>query len=161
MECGTVKNADVRIEHIVRTYGDMLFKLCLVILKNKADAEDAVQDAFYAYMTKAPSFEDTEHEKAWLIKVATNIGRNKLRYRLRHNHLNIEDMHGLCEKERSAEVLEAVFALPVQYKVAIHLHYFEGYKTSEIANILGVPQTTVLKRLERARQKLKNALEEE
>lgn len=57
-------------ERIVDTYGNMLFRLCLVILCNEADAEDAVQDTFFKYLSKSPTFNDYNHEKAWLIKVA-------------------------------------------------------------------------------------------
>ena len=64
------------IEYAVEKYGDMLFRICFSILLNEADAEDALQETFIRYMTKAPLFSDSDHEKAWLIKVATNLCKN-------------------------------------------------------------------------------------
>jgi RNA polymerase sigma-70 factor (ECF subfamily) len=59
------------IEYAVEKYSQMLFRICYSILNNKHDAEDALQETFLRYMLKAPLFKDSEHEKAWLIKVAT------------------------------------------------------------------------------------------
>ena len=69
------------IETLISQYGDMLFRLCLIMLKNKSDAEDAVQETYIKYFQKSPSFESKEHRKAWLIRVATNQCRDMLRYR--------------------------------------------------------------------------------
>ena len=70
----------IDIDRIVDTYGNMLFRICLVILCNESDAEDAVQDTFIKYLSKSPTFNDSEHEKAWLITVATNRCKNMRRY---------------------------------------------------------------------------------
>ena len=67
------------VEEIVESYGDMLYRICVVILCNEQDAQDAVQETFCRYMEHSAKFHSKEHEKAWLIKVATNIffsGRN-------------------------------------------------------------------------------------
>ena len=61
-----------RLEKIMQTYGNILFRLCLLTLGNASDAEDVVQETFFKYLRKAPDFENEEHEKAWLITVATN-----------------------------------------------------------------------------------------
>lgn len=72
------------VRSAVSNYGDMLYRLCFIILKNTADAEDAVQETFIAYTIKSPLFNDDEHEKAWLLKVASNKCRDMLRFRKRH-----------------------------------------------------------------------------
>ena len=78
-----MKNTSARpadgIEAVMNTYGNMLFRLCLLTLGNAADAEDAVQDTLIKYLQKAPVFESADHEKAWLITVATNRCRDMLR----------------------------------------------------------------------------------
>ena len=71
------------VREAVHKYGDMLYRLCFVMLRNTADAEDAVQETFIAYTTKSPVFSDKEHEKAWLLKVASNKCRDLLRFRNR------------------------------------------------------------------------------
>ena len=77
-----MKNTLVRptdsIEAVMHTYGNMLFRLCLIALGNVSDAEDVVQETIIKYMQKAPKFNNKEHEKAWLIKVATNKCRDIL-----------------------------------------------------------------------------------
>lgn len=72
----SVRPTEKNIERIVDKYSNMLFKIALVILCCNQDAEDAVQDTIIKYMTKSPVFQDSEHEKAWLIKVVTNRCKN-------------------------------------------------------------------------------------
>ena len=65
-----------KVERAIERYGDMLFRLCLVMLGNAADAEDALQETYLRYLQKAPAFADEEHEKAWLLTVAANRCRD-------------------------------------------------------------------------------------
>ena len=71
------------IRQAVTKYSDMLYRICIVILCNEQDVQDAIQDTFCRYLEKAPDFHDEEHEKAWLIRVATNICRDMVRFQLR------------------------------------------------------------------------------
>ncbi len=83
-----MKNTSARppdaIETAINKYGNMLYKICFIMLQNENDTEDAIQETFIKYYQKAPPFKDSEHEKAWLIKVATNQCRDMLRFRTRH-----------------------------------------------------------------------------
>ena len=146
---------DDKIEYIVNTYSNMLFKLCFTILCSNADAEDAVAEAFLKYITKAPFFQDEEHTKAWLIRVATNICKDMRRFNARRNYINLEDLHNYGKTEENGEILEAVMSLPAKYKTVIHLFYIDGYKTEEISEILSISPSAVRKRLQYARNKLK------
>ncbi len=146
---------------IVNNHGTMIFRICLVILGNDQDAEDAVQETFLRFMTKAIGVSDFEHEKAWLIRTASNICKDMKRYRLRHNHINIEDVDNYLSPESDRELIESILLLPDKYKTVIHLHYMEGYKTEEIAAILQISPETARKRLQYARQKLKLIIEPE
>ena len=86
MQKKSVRPADEEendIEQLVRTHGQMLYKICLVMLCNSYDAEDAVQETFLRYITKGPDTGDTEHQKAWLIRTATNLCKNMRLLRLR------------------------------------------------------------------------------
>ena len=152
---------DADIERIVTTYGDMIFKICLVSLGSEADAEDALQNTILKYIDRAPAFHDAEHEKAWLIRVAANICKDMHRFRLRNAHLNIEDLQEYCRTGESTDILEAVMALPQKYKSVLYLFYVEGYKTGAIANILRIAPTTVRKRLQYGRRLLKLEYERE
>ena len=143
------------IENVIKTYSNMLFKICLVMLCKEQDAEDALQDTFLRYIKKAPVFNEQEHQKAWLIKVATNICNDMGRFRLRHTHLNIEEFKDYCQSEENADIMETVFSLPQKYKLVIHLYYIEGYDVGSISKITGISVSAVKKRLQRGREMLK------
>ncbi len=143
------------VDAVVNKYSDMLFRICYCILCNKSDAEDALQDTFVKLITKAPDFRDEEHEKAWLIKVATNISKNMLMLRLRRNAVNLEDITEIGVKDEDSEVFEAIMSLPVKYKIVMVLFYVEGYKTEEISDIVQISSEAVRKRLQKGRELLK------
>jgi len=149
------RSTDSEIECIVNTYSNTLFKLCFTILCNNADAEDAVEDTFLKYITKSPYFQDEEHTKAWLIRVATNTCKDMYRFNKKREHINFDDLFNYSKTEGSNEILEEVMNLPVKYKTVIHLFYIEGYKTDEISEILSTSSSAVRKRLQYAREKLK------
>ena len=151
-------NTEVKKEYvdkIVNKYSDMLFRICYCILCNKSDSEDALQDTFVKLITKAPDFKDDEHEKAWLIKVATNISKNMVMLRLRRSTATLEDIAEIGVKDEDSEVFEAIMNLPVKYKIPMVLFYVEGYKTEEIADILQISSEAVRKRLQKGRELLK------
>lgn len=149
----SVRPADKDLENLVLVYSNMLFKLCFTILCNNADAEDAVSDVIVRYITHAPVFNDDEHKKAWLIRIATNICKDMLRKR--RNHLNLDDVCEYCRTEESISIVSEILKLPVKYKTVIYLYYIEGYKTKEIADILSITPAAVRKRLQYGRDILR------
>ncbi len=142
----------------VAFYGDMLFRLCFVLLRQRQDAEDAVQETFLRYLRKAPPFESREHEKAWLIRVATNLCKNMLRFRCAHAQLSTEEIQCYADSQEDTEILVALLSLPYIYKIVLQLYYVEGYKTAEIASMLHISLSAVKKRLEKGRKMLKSQL---
>lgn len=152
--------ANIRyIETAVERYSKMLFRICLMILCNVEDAEDAVQECFLRYMTKAPQFTSFEHEKAWLIRVATNICKNMNRFRFSHPTVQLDEIAGIGVDSADGEVLEAIMSLPARYKIVMDLYYVEGYRVNEIARIIGVSEAAVRKRMQHAREMIKNEIE--
>jgi len=143
------------VSRAIEDYSNMLFKICIVMLCSEYDAEEAVQETFLRYMTKAPAFNGAEHEKAWLIRVATNICRDMRRFRFRHQHLNIDDLDDYYKTEENSGILEAVMKLPQDYKIVIMLFYIEGYNVEGISRITGISASAVKKRLQRGREKLR------
>ena len=136
---------------------DMVWRVCYSFMKNRADTEDMVQEAFLrAYYADKP-FRSEEHEKAWLIVTASNLCKDALKRAWRRDE-PLEDHLELTAPGRDSQVLEAVLALPERYKTAVYLYYYEGYSLKEIASILGCPQATVRTRLARARKQLKQML---
>ena len=142
------------MQAIMESYGDMLYRMCFVMLRNSYDAEDAVQETLMKYITKKPNFANEEHRKAWLLRVANNICKDLLRYISRHNHLDIDELQ-ICETEQDKEILQQVMRLPPKYKAVIMLHYIEGYSVRETAEILKLNESAVKKQLQRGRELLK------
>ena len=139
----------------VEKYGDMLFRIGLSMLRNKQDAEDAVQDTFLKYFNRKPVFNDVEHEKAWFIRVCMNICKNKLRFRTRHKYIDIECLATYGYTYKDSSIFDKVSKLPEKYKSVILLYYVEEYKVDEIAEILKVSPSAVKKRLQRGREMLR------
>ncbi|WP_127588336.1 RNA polymerase sigma factor [Paenibacillus koleovorans] len=142
-------------------YGAMLYKIAVVYMGNKHDAEEAVQDVFIKLLYQAPPFQDSEHEKAWLIRVLTNGCKNKLRGFWRKRAMQLEDIESWTTDPEHLGLLESVLRLPVKYKAVIHLHYYEDYSVKQIAETLQIGESAVKMRLARGRQLLKLELEGE
>ena len=149
------------VERIVDTYGNMLFRICIVILCNQHDAEDVVQGTVIKYLTKSPDFRNPEHEKAWLITVATNSCRNMRRFNFVHRHINIGDLQLYSKEEENYGLLDMLMKLPSKHKTVLLLYYVEGYKVEEIASILNVSVSAVKKRLQRGRELIRERYRKE
>lgn len=149
-----------RLETLVTQYENTLLRAALAILGDVSEAEDAVQDAFVRYLEKRPSFQSEDHRRSWLLKVLVNGCKSRLRTKKRRETVELLDCYPAPD-EGSREVLEAVMALPPKERAAIHLFYYEGYSTEEIAVILGQRPGTVRSHLSRARQALREQLKGE
>lgn len=145
------------IETLVHNHGNMLFRLCVMILGNASDAEDVIQETMIKYLQKAPKFENAEHEKAWLIKVSTNHCKDVLRFRRKHQMVDIEQVKEFVKDESDREIIDALMTLPEKYKVVLLLHYVEGYSTKEIAEMIDKTTSAVKMRLQKGRTLLKEA----
>jgi len=136
-----------------------LFRICFSYMKNTADTEDAIQDTFYKLIKSGTPFENEEHEKAWLIRVAANVCKNILQNWWRKRE-NLEDYENLQSKEnlKIDDVFSVVLGLPDKYKTVVYLYYYEGYNSVEIAKILKKPKSTIRNHLHEARGVLRESL---
>lgn len=141
-------------------YGEHILRLAYSYLHNQSDAEDILQDTLIQYLRTSPTLESPAHEKAWLLRVAGNLSKNLLRAQGYRQADQLEETLVAQEREDLSYVWEAVKALPVPYREAIHLFYYEGYSTAQIAQILDQKESTVRSRLKRGREKLRPLLEE-
>lgn len=138
---------------LVNTYGDMLYQICYVSLRNHADAEDAVQEVFLKYLTRAPDFNDDAHEKAWLITVAVNQCKNMLRAQ-RSVPTDPELLHPPDNDPGQSAVLAALMQVPEKFRIVLTLHYVHGYKVNEIAKMIHKTPSAVKMRLSKGKQLL-------
>ena len=160
-----MKNPSARpaddVETIIEKYGDMLYRLSILILKNQSDAEDVVQETIIKYYQKAPVFTDCEHEKAWLIRVATNQCRDFLRYRAKHPLLEEETLKNISCNRSDNGILEALTALPEKFRLVLLLYYVQDYSIAEIAKIIHRTSSAVKMRLQKGRKLLEKLYREE
>ncbi|MCD7846286.1 MAG: RNA polymerase sigma factor [Oscillospiraceae bacterium] len=138
----------------------MLFRICLSMLGNDSDAEDAVQETAVKYMLKAPAFQSPAHEKAWLIRVAVNQCRDMGRFRARHPQTAMEQALGYVSPESSG-VMEALMELPEKYKIVLLLYYVEEYPVKDIAGMIGRTPSAVKMRLQKGRRLLEEKYRKE
>ncbi len=154
----TVTNA--KAVQLLDDYGNSILRIGYSYLQNMDDAEEILQETLIQFLTKAPEFENAEHEKAWLLHVAANISKNRIKYNRLRKTDELEETLIAEEKEDLSFVWEAVKSLPEKYREVIHLHYYEGYKTAQIAQILNRREATVRSDLRRGRERLKLILKE-
>ena len=154
---GRVSN---RIEEFVRKHENRVFRIAVAIMGNKTDAEDILQEVFLKIVErKAPRFQSSEHEAAWLTRVTVNQCRSRLRSPWRKRNEQLLDIYPAQDDEQH-DLLETVLSLPAKYRIAICLFYYEGYSTREIAEITGQKEPTVRSILTRARYMLRDVLKE-
>ena len=149
-------NRPVDWETLVTQQENRLYRAALAILGDPHEAEDAVQDAFLRFLERAP--DDLENPGAWLTRVLVNGCKSRLRLAWRRVGPLPETLPAPGPEER--EELEELFSLSPEDRAVIHLHYYEGYSTDEIAQMLGQRPGTVRSRLSRAREKLRKLLSE-
>ena len=150
-----------RAEYILNTYGDSILRYAYSYLHNMSDAEDILQDTLIQYLKTDPVFESAAHEKAWLLRVAANLSKNRLDYNSIRKTDELNEELAADERDDLSFVWEAVKSLPVKYREVIHLFYHEGCSVREISNILKRPEATVRSDLHRGRERLREILREE
>jgi RNA polymerase sigma-70 factor (ECF subfamily) len=145
-------------------YGPALLRMCYVYLKDRALAEDAVQETLIKAYLHYGSFHGDSSEKTWLTRIAVNTCRSTQRrfwWRRVDRRVTPESLPEPacpCDPEDDS-VIRAVMDLPEKYRCVVLLYYYQEMKTDEIAGALGVRPSTVSVRLMRAREQLKKQLE--
>ncbi len=141
-------------------YKTIVFSVAYNYCKNVEDANDVTQETFIKYLQTETVFENDEHRKAWLIRVTINKCKTLLVSPWFQRTVPLDESLPFVDKEGS-ELFYALMALPIKYRVVIHLHYYAGYSTKEIAYALSLGESAVRVRLLRAREKLKATLGKE
>ena len=149
------------ITETVHTYGDGIIRLAFSYMKNQADAEDILQDTMLALLKSNKSFENAQHQKAWLLRVAINLCKNRLRCAWFQSVLplsNAQDVSVDLTHDES-NLLTVIAKLPLKYREVIHLFYYEDYSCKTIATLLQKKESTVRSLLSRGRLLLKEKLQ--
>lgn len=144
------------LRQVMERYGDMVYRLALAQTHSSHDADDVFQEVFLRYLRAAPAFREEEHRKAWLLRVTVNCCK-KLHGSFWRRHTVALSEALPAQNPEEGELLGLLEGLPQKYRAVLHLYYYEGYATEEIAAILGRSPSTVRSQLSRGRALLRDA----
>ena len=154
-------SADLEARRLLDSYGNSILRYAYSYLHNMSDAEEILQDTILKRLEAPLSFTSPGHEKAWLLRVAGNMSKNRLKYNAVRSTDELRDDLAAGQRPDLSFVWDAVQQLPPQYRAAIHLFYYEGLSTREIAQVLRKKEPTVRSDLRRGRERLRSILKEE
>ncbi len=151
-----------RLEFVYTKYSNLLYRIALVQLGNKQDAEDAVQDTFIKYLSGSFKFSGENEERAWITRVLVNTCRDMQRRRKFRGWVPLDELIDLpAESEENRGVFDAISKLSDKYRTTIILHYLEDFSVEEISKALSLSPSGVKMRLLRGREELLNILGKE
>lgn len=161
------KEEKITTEEAVDRYADMVYRLALSQMKNTTDADDLFQEVFVRLVSHIQDLESWEHVKAWLIRVTINCAKKHFGQYWNRNVDYMEEPERVADEKGGYELPEehpvraAVQKLPPKYRLAIHLYYFEEKTVAEIARLTEQKETTVKSQMHRAREMLKDLIQEQ
>ncbi|PJK15964.1 hypothetical protein CQS04_12075 [Chryseomicrobium excrementi] len=161
-----------RLELAMEEHGEMLMRLAMTYVKDRQIAEDITQDVFVKAFEKLEDYRGEASYKNYLCKLTINRCQDYFRSwhyknaqviqwwdRILQPTPSLDSV--LMKQDASHELGQAILALPIRYREAIVLYYYQEFSVEEIATLLETPANTVKTRLKRARDRLKIMLEEE
>ncbi len=147
------------VNSAIEKHADMVRRVCFMYLHNQTDVEDIFQDVFIRLLKRGEPFENEEHEKAWLIRVAINASKDCLKTFWK-KQIELKDIIEVpFQRPKEAQVIQHVLSLSKKYRDVIYLHYYEGYTVLQMADILGKKENTIYSLLKRAKHLLKEEME--
>ncbi len=155
------KRENISLPELYGRYSGDIFRYSLSILKNKEEAEDAVQEVFVKYAETESTFKGDCSYKTWLLVIARNYCFNRIKSK-GHKNSRMDDAvfeEGVNPNyDTLISLRDAMLALPVDYSELIYLKEYEGFSYKEIAEITKLSPENVKIKLFRARQELRRIL---
>lgn len=160
------------IQELVADHQHAVFRLCLSILDNPAEADEATQDVFISALSSLATFRGDSDFTTWLYRITVNLCRNRLRKRRTRERLiqtlqsifrfgvtgSVHPEEIIIQREADHVLRKAVNKLSEKHRLPIILHYYHDFSVAEIAQILDIKEGTVLSRLFTARERLRTDL---
>ena len=148
--------------HAVKRNSQRLFVIAFSYLKNKHDAEDALQNAFLKLWKSKIEFNDDLGIDKWLTKVLVNDCKNFFNLSFRQNK-SIEEVYDVStfDKYFNVDLYNAVMSLNKKERLCVILFYYDDLTISDISKVTGIKESTVKSLLKRSRNKLKFMLGDE
>lgn len=160
----SAQNHDREFERLVHEYQKTLLRMCYLYLRDKTLAEDAVQETFIKVYRNMSSFRGESSEKTWLMRIAMNTCHDIHRSRWfklidpRYTPDMLPEPSEPFEQEEE-DLIAEIMQLPLKLREVILLYYYQDMTVTEIADSLGISQSSVSGRLKRGRDKLRILLE--
>ena len=171
---------DSALNSLMERHGERLFHYLIRQLQNEEDAADIAQEAFVRVYQHRAKFDPRQKFSTWLYTIATNLARDRLKWRSRHPQISLDQTIGdtdnamrdilpdskplpddvLSSNERAQAVRDAIAGLPEDMRTALILSEYELLPNAEIANVLRCSVKAVESRIYRAKQRLREALED-
>ena len=153
-----------RFERLVNQFQASLLRTCYMYLRDKEQAEDAVQETFFKAYRNLGAFRGESAEKTWLMKIAVNTCHDmrKTAWSLHMDRRVTPEMlpeASVPFEEFEEGLIVEVMNLPLKLREVVLLYYYQNMDTNEIAETLGIARSSVSGRLQRARKKLREILE--
>lgn len=160
-----VKNGAEKTEELFKKYGDEILRTCMLILRNRALAEDAAMTVYEQVFVSFKGFRGEAAEKTWLIRIAVNVCRNILKSSAYRTGTELpeevsDNGDEYTKAETKAAVSQAIMSLSETYREAAVLHLYNGFTLKEAARLAGVSQSAMTFRVSKAKELLRKALEE-
>jgi RNA polymerase sigma-70 factor (ECF subfamily) len=157
--------AGAALESCYREHGARVYRLCLQMLGQPADAEDAAQEVFLKVLDRSGQFEGRAAFSTWLHRLTVNLCLNRLERERLRVAVPLSPEEGALAAGQSpwpqaaaraaaARVTALLARLPLEHRLVLHLREVEGLAYREIAAALGIPLGTVMSRIARARESL-------
>ena len=146
---------------LVRRHAKRVYAVCIGILGNTDDSEDAVQETFVKGIANILTLRDGKQFAGWICQIARNLCRDQWRTRKRRRELM--SRHAVEEATESGEfsdLHDALERLPEEHRLPLMLYYFDGRSTENLARELKLTRGGACTRLFRARNELRKLLED-
>jgi RNA polymerase sigma-70 factor (ECF subfamily) len=153
---------------LITLYKKLIYNLCLRMLNDKDEAEDALQEAFIKIYRAIKVYNGESKFSTWAMKIASNVCIDLIRKR-KAQTVPIDDYDfsdgsspekSYIASEASRDIKKAVMELPEKYRIMIICYHFMNLSYQEISEVLNEPMTIVKNRLYRARHMLREVLED-
>ena len=149
---------------IVKRYEKLVASITIPMLGNKFDADDIGQDTFIRFYKSMDKYKGDSKLGTYIVKIAINLSLNEIKKRSRHRIVSTEsnyvypEMDNETAKDDTELINIALGKIEPEFRSVIVLRHIQGFSTKETADILGFPQGTVLSRLSRGMEKLKQII---
>ena len=158
-----MKISEKQFDYVYNEYAKELYNIAYGYTRNRDDSIDIMQNAYVILLESNKKFESNEHIKYFLIRVTINESLDLLKSaskkRVIKNNDVVVNFPETKKEELPYDLSEIVNTLPEKYKTIIILHYYDDMKIKDISYVLKISESAVKKRLERARNLIKEIIE--